>query len=643
MGRRYQDELAQLGKSYAWAIGADIAPLAERVAALRARPLLIVGSGGSVSACHFVARLHETRARLAARVITPLEFVRLPALQDTGVLLLSAGGRNPDVLAAGRRAAEAEYAEVVGLCTRTETRLRARLSAYRHATVFEFAGPSEKDGFLATNSLILTNVLLARAYGVELPSQLPALQGPSTVEAGRKMGRSHVVALASGWSSAAGADLESKWAELGLGTVSVVDPRNFAHGRHHGLARRVEDVVVVSMSIEGERETVERTLKVLPRNVSTVDLASPLSGEAGAVDLLVRVIRLTGDVAGLAGIDPGRPRVPGFGRALYNQGIPRHCWGDELDLDTCDLWIRRKVSPALWTTSSPGTREAWRTRCREWMHSIERMQIGGLVFDYDGTLCEAEERFGHPSTEVGRALTRLVDNGAVLGVATGRGDSVIEALRAVVPPRAWRHILIGMYNGSVLQRLDEVPQTEQEIDPSIEGAHHLLSESPLLARVTKLRLRPTQLTVRAAVPMPAGLLRQLVIETLEAYVPNVGVFASGHTVDVIASSSSKLRVVAEVRRQLLETGVPATHVITIGDQGQAGGNDGPFLAHPLGLSVENTSSNFEGCWNVAPAGARRTMALLGYLTALHRAGSAGFRFSAARASRKASLEGLNLV
>jgi fructoselysine-6-P-deglycase FrlB-like protein len=640
MGRPYQDELALLEKSYAWARAAEITPLAERVAALRARPLLVVGSGGSVSACHFVARLHETHARLPARVITPLEFVQLPALQDTGVLLLSAGGRNPDVLAAGRRAAEAEYAEVVGLCTRAETRLRGQLSAYRHATVFEFAGPSEKDGFLATNSLILTTVLLARAYGVEFPSQLPALQDGPSADAGSKMGRAHVVALASGWSSAAGADLESKWAELGLGTVSVVDPRNFAHGRHHGLARRVEDVVVVSMSTDGERETVERTLKVLPRNVITVDLASPLSGEAGAVDLLVTVIRLTGDVAGLAGLDPGRPRVPGFGRTLYNQGIPRHSWADELDLDPCDLWIRRKVSPVLWATSSPETREAWRTQCREWIHSAQRMPIGGLVFDYDGTLCEAEERFGNPSTDVGRALTRLVDEGVVVGVATGRGDSVIDALRVVVPPRAWGHILVGMYNGSVLQRLDEVPRTEQQIDPSIQGAHDLLSESPLLACVAKLRLRPTQVTVRAAVPMPAGLLRQLVVETLEAYVPNVGVFASGHTVDVIASSSSKLRVVAEVRRQLLEAGGPATHVMTIGDQGQAGGNDGPFLAHPLGLSVENTSTNFAGCWNVAPAGARRTVALLGYLAALRRARSGGFRFSAERASRKASLKDL---
>src|SRR5687768_14049011 len=100
MGRSYDSEIDQLAETYAFGCETDVEALCAAAGTLRQYPLLIVGSGGSLTACHFVARLHETYARQPARVLTPLEFLEFPRPQIAAVLLLSARGRNPDILAA---------------------------------------------------------------------------------------------------------------------------------------------------------------------------------------------------------------------------------------------------------------------------------------------------------------------------------------------------------------------------------------------------------------------------------------------------------------------------------------------------------------------------------------------------------------
>lgn len=640
-----------------WARRAEISALAKSFNMLRGRPLLVVGSGGSLSACTFAARLHETYACLPARVLTPLEFIRHPAPQTAGVLLLSAGGNNPDILAAARHAIVSEYSPVAGLCTRTDTRLKAHLSSYCHSAVFEFAGPSPKDGFLATSSLLLTCILLLRAYGQEAPVDLPGLkhtwgQGQDADMA--ILSRPNVIAIADGWAAAAAVDLESKWAESGFGSVMVTDARNFAHGRHHGLSRRIHDTLVVGLTVaslsggrRADQDILSSTLTRLPKSAAVLTLRSPLAAEAGALDLLVRVIRLAGDAGHRVGIDPGRPRVPAFGRALYRAGIPQpSARRGAVEAPAEDLWIRRKVTPAVWADATEEDRVGWRASCRAWVTAAESAHVGGVVLDYDGTLCEAEERFGVPSPEIGAALARLLDSGMVVGIATGRGSSVVDSLRRIVPEGMWPEILVGTYNGGALFRLhEETPEQPREPEEPIRQAFEILAGSPLLSRLTCLRPpKPRQLSVEAARPLPEGLLRRLILEALSAApaLP-VEVLASDHSVDVVVRGVSKLCVVAEAERVLATAGRPGLAILTIGDQGQEGGNDARFLARPLGLSVEHVSSILDGCWNVAPAGARRTAVLLGYLAALRRRADGSFRWSVAQASRSAKGQTANVA
>jgi fructoselysine-6-P-deglycase FrlB-like protein len=677
MGRPYVDELATLGDTFGYALAAEIADLKQGVDELRSRPLIVIGSGGSVSACHVAARLHVSIARLPARVMTPLEFMRRPLQQSAGVLLLSASGRNPDILAAASHAVRAEYGPIVGISTRSRTLLRERLRPFRHATVLEFVGPSRKDGFLATNSLLLTSALLTRSYGLVLPALLPALTqveiskapnvGSDRSRSGMRKGfleslaRPHIVVLADGWSTPAAIDLESKWSELGFGAVTVTDARNFAHGRHYGLSRRFAETLVLGLATPEALPVLQQTLKHLPPEAAVANLQTSMEGAAGALDLMVQVLQITGSFAATVGVDPGRPRVPGFGRALYRARMPQRSRGDSLASDAIsvsrkslrstagdarDLWIRRKVSTAVWSGASREIREGWREQRDEWVAATDSLRVGGVVLDYDGTLCETDERFTTPSVQVGAELSRLIDDGMLIGVATGRGGSVLEALGAIIPERLWPRVIVGLYNGGVLRRLEDQTGTSRDVAPSIRQARELIEASMSIASIATSRERPTQLTVQARYALPEGLLLRFVREALGATgdAPDVNVFSSGHTVDVIAGGISKVQVVDAVRKELASVSslgraragsascAQALSIMTVGDQGCADGNDFSFLAHPLGLSVENASSNLTSCWNVAPPGSRRTTALLRYLSALRKRDDGGFAWSVAIAS-----------
>jgi fructoselysine-6-P-deglycase FrlB-like protein len=165
VGKPYNHELGCLSATYAWALSAPLGDLPRVLRGAVGLPLVAVGSGGSYTSAQFAAALHRRYCSVAATAMTPLEAVATPqSLRQAAVLLLTAGGRNADVLGAFERLAEREPRRLLVLCTRAGSPL-ARI-ARRHSAVdfAEFEPPSGKDGFLATNSLLATVVLLTRAY-----------------------------------------------------------------------------------------------------------------------------------------------------------------------------------------------------------------------------------------------------------------------------------------------------------------------------------------------------------------------------------------------------------------------------------------------------------------------------------------------
>ena len=98
MGRPYANEMAQLPTTYAWALEADIGEFSDAIRDAATRPLVVVGSGGSLTAAHLAADLHQRGLGQIARVMTPYELVAFGGPpRGSAVLMFSAGGRNKDI------------------------------------------------------------------------------------------------------------------------------------------------------------------------------------------------------------------------------------------------------------------------------------------------------------------------------------------------------------------------------------------------------------------------------------------------------------------------------------------------------------------------------------------------------------------
>ena len=118
-----------------------------------------------------------------------------------------------------------------------------------------------------------------------------------------------------------------------------------------------------------------------------------------------------------------------------------------------------------------------RTLCQHGIDRLNRSRFTGFVFDYDGTLCEPHERFEPLSTAIADGLNRLLRQGAIIGIATGRGGSAAGCSGLRSGKNFWDNIVIGLYNGAVICSLkDGSPQ------PSDPGAEISRLESMLSGR-----------------------------------------------------------------------------------------------------------------------------------------------------------------
>src|SRR5208283_304138 len=162
---QYDAELEKLPETYSAAVRADVARLKAAIAGASQSSLIAVGSGGSFTVATVMCNLHESYTGHVSRPSTPLEIICNPTLAAASpVFLISAEGKNPDIVEALERARRHSSRELHVLTNRTESPLSACASRLSDITVHAFE-LAQKDGYLATNSLLLDSVLVARAYG----------------------------------------------------------------------------------------------------------------------------------------------------------------------------------------------------------------------------------------------------------------------------------------------------------------------------------------------------------------------------------------------------------------------------------------------------------------------------------------------
>ena len=622
MGKPYESELARLSAVYDWAMAVDIRPTTDLIDALAEQPLLAVGSGGSLTAAVAACYFHQRYAQKLAHAVTPMDAVSLPTLHDIGVLMTTGGGRNPDVLGCFRRLVEREPRQFGVICATENTPLSDLAGTYRYVRTHEFALPSGKDGFIATNSLVATIVLLARSYqelyGDEksMPDEFSALWGPHTnsdeslrrIEsaADAVMDFDSLVVLYGPTGFPAALDIESKCSETGLANVQLADYRNFAHGRHHGLSIKSAETAVLAIVTDEDRKLALKTLSLLPATIKVTSISVDGRGCRALVAALVSLIHWVGARGRGRHIDPGRPSVASFGRKLYHLSSFR---AREAPRATA-LAIERKTRRSITRLAAAGALQLWDAAVHAAVDRYAHARFSSVVFDYDETLCPARCRM---QRDMAAAIERLLFEGILVGIATGRGKSVREDLVAHLPRKHWESIWIGYYNGGQIATLadDSAPDKTLPVHEGLERFVSSIESDERLSALMELDRRSSQITV-----FPIASRRDDVWEALQELCRGAEqtLVRSTHSFDILAPGVSKLNVVRKVAEVLDVTESPT--VLRIGDLGRWPGNDHELLADEYGLSVDQVSSHPAQCWNFAPAGHRGTQATLDYLNVL---------------------------
>ena len=634
MGRPYESELAELSETYSWAMVAPVESLAASIAKAAYVPLITVGSGGSLTSACVAAAVHTHFTGLLSRVMTPYELAASPlALKQLGILLCTAGGSNPDVLSCYEGLIQREPALLAAICTRSDTPLAKIASLQDWTYCHEFATPVRKDGFLATNSLLATMVLVVRAYEQafsvppSLPPTLSELLSPSVPlkqflseleDKLQPLWTRRTLAVIHGlMTQPTAADIESRFTEAALGNVQLADYRNFAHGRHHWLARNAEDTAVLMLAAPEDKTIAGRTASLLPKSIPMLNL-SIANGFPGMVSGVVHSIYIGWFAAKAGEFDPGRPTVPQFGRRLYHlRGIPKTPSRDISLSDSEACAIERKSGFTIPTLHTRNQLDGWRSHYKAFRGSLAKSRFHGVIFDYDGTLCGSTERYKGLRKEVISGIVSLLKQGILVGIATGRGKSVRAELRSHIRQAAYRkQIVIGYHNAGEIGFLNDeaVPPDQPALHESLVSIDAVLRESGFVSRYTRLESKGRQITLETSSVFVAQELLDRVSDIVRRCgEPGVQIVQSTHSIDVLAPGVSKRSLLTFMTEQLRQRhGSP--EILTIGDRGQWPGNDYELLQHPFALSVDQTSQDPATCWNLAPPCNRNVDACLYYLS-----------------------------
>ncbi len=625
-GTFYDGELAELGNTFSAAMSAKIDLLKLAIASTAEASIIGVGSGGSFTVASLLCNLHESYTGRVSRPSTPLEIICNPTLAASSpVFMISAEGKNPDIIEALERARRHSSRTVHVLTNRASSPLMEHVRELPEVTphVFELA---KKDGYLATNSLLLDAVVIARAYGAldadadQFPDSLDQLRigsnsVPEWLDTAREFVRQAVprkglIVVFSPLLKPVAADLESKLAESALLYCQLADIRSFAHGRHLWLAERPDDCAILALVEPGLEQLWARMQQLLPGGVPVCTM---LLGGARPQDLLAGLVaqmQLVSLIAGELKKDPAKPHVPVFGRELYYVDLPLFIPAPE-ETGRRGEQSKYEVLGARWP--SIGSGGAMSRALESFETALGLQSFRAIVFDYDGTLCSSQRKEVPPTAAIVDQLRRLLDAGISVGVASGRGDSIQQHLRDVLPSDHWSKVHLGLYNGGWIGLLGDDIQRQVITNEFLSHVRRILGRLEGLG-VPIERVRetyPHQISVRFKEGVDAENMWFVIADSLrQAGLDTSTVVRSKHSVDVLAVNVNKAHLVANM---IQARSIDPYQVVTMGDQGAWPGNDSSLLEHRFSLSVDQPSRRLDRGWKLAPHHKRDVDATLWYL------------------------------
>ena len=595
MGKPFDLELKALHSTYQWSLNLSTEQLTTFIEKSCSLPLISIGSGGSQTAALMATLLHE-RAGAISKNYTPMNFVYSGmSLRNTSVFFFSAGGSNLDILSAFRHAVLSEPKELMVLTMKPGSPLSKLSNKYHWSHSIDFNPPFEKDGFLATNSLLTFIVLLIRSYSnllpfpIILPDTLPNLKNFDH-ELDVLLLKKTWIILYGGWGLPVAINLESKCTEAALKNIQLSDYRNFGHGRHHWIAKRSEETGVIALITPEEENIANKTLNFIPSNIPSLRLSTNELGPTGSLDLFVKMFSLIAVLGRKEGIDPGNPRVPEFGRKIYNiRYLSNPLKVPGINKQMAAAIIRKIKAPSFHDIQSAEL-EFWMNAFNNYTSNLKRVKYNGIILDYDGTLCDTAKRFTGPCQEIICELLRILTFGVIVGVATGRGQSVRNDLKRLIPREYWNKVLIGYYNASDIAFLgdDRHPKKDEEFHSTLSTLREYLDRDDF-KKIATYELRPSQITI---IPNKLYLWKRTIdyVNELVYHYKDIQVFQSSHTLNIIPMDVSKLCLVNECLK-ICNQGDTSSSVLCIGDRGEWPGNDFELLSTPYSLSVDTVSNS----------------------------------------------------
>lgn len=589
------------------------------------RHVLSIGSGGSAIAAEYLARCRDSLGFGPTTVQTPMQVVLdQQDLTESDVWLFSAGADNPDAVAASHAALD-RRARSVNLVTCNHNGAAGGTIERGEGHVHVVPVADRKDGYLATHSLLssIVGILLACDAASRdsrgsvhilntLASRLTHMRDLATrtsrATSLSPLRPSDTVVIANDPLLRPTAVLfdTSIW-EASLCHVQTVDFRNLAHGRHTWLHHRMDETFVLALTGNDSRPVWDAMEILLPtpllRHILDFGSCGRLENALSLIDGL-GILEAMGSVLG---IDPGKPGIGEFGRLVYEDRSLEHL------ANSMPANVRHKRAAIAKSDAHDPLSDPLDMIARSRMEALSHAEIGGAVFDYDGTIVTTAGRWSVPNQAIVEELLRLHRAGLVLGFATGRGGSAGEDLREVLPAEMLPSITIGYYNGGHIRTADvDIEFDQPPANPAItETAEWLRQQRELFLR-HKFKHREVQITIdmdwlRKPQRFPIDM------STCPTFANRkVRVSGSGHSYDIVPVTSSKLAVVEALRSQ-----VPLqTEVLCLGDSGSRTGNDYALLSHRLGISVGEVCEVADGCWSLFGSDPIGPEALLKILRAL---------------------------
>ncbi|MGE3993902.1 HAD hydrolase family protein [Pseudorhodoplanes sp.] len=619
MTDRYLKELANLHAVYETANQLDSVPLKAAIESAAARSAVMLGSGGSFSVASFAAYIHQLRTARLASPSTPLDYMTLP-LRDATVMCFTASGRNKDICAAFDEAAQREAKPLIGLVMREHSPLHDLAERYKYSRIVSASSKLFEDGFLAVASLLGSAILILKAYRAlvgditPLPTTLDEfMQSRVSVSLNQLIkhtlsvvGAETTSVLYSSSLKPAAIDIESRFVEAALGNIHVTDLRNFGHGRHHWFAKRPDKTAILALIGDDQEVLANRTLELIPHDVpqARIDFVGPRDEQALAG--LIVSLHLAAAAGQVRKIDPGKPGVPEFGRKLYHLAPARRRKARRTELTDIAVWRKEMVGGLKTSTQI----NELRVLCERGIERITQSCFAGVVFDYDGTLCEPDARFQPLSKGVATGLNKLLAHGAIIGIATGRGGSAAERIQEVIEKSYWKNVLIGFYNGAVVQSLMDGPPTPGRATPDVLCVEEKLRTAQHFSACS---FRSNNFQIAISLPSleePSTSVR-IATSIVEQSGVKAAITCSNHSVDIVFSGGGKTAVVEAIRKRVqVDDRAP---VLRVGDKGRWPGNDCELLDDAFGLSVDEVSASTESCWGLSPRGVLGVQATLYYL------------------------------